>query len=210
MSTNEEPKIWRTLHLKFTLHGADSEQLSSMMRAAAPFYQMFGTAHFRLLRNADDPTKFIQVIEYETPELLSSTANRWRATRASKPICKCGARCCPARSKWMCIRRFSPPPARPREGGLKKRRSPSCRQAVLTSLGKSAASTSGAPAFAKFEQEGRPRGSRRRPVHRNAGPFGPGACYSVIRKSGYRFSEKIMLKQKARAGCRSNHNSIPL
>ena len=68
MSTNEEPKIWRTLHLKFTLHGADSEQLSSMMRAAAPFYQMFGTAHFRLLRNADDPTKFIQVIEYETPE----------------------------------------------------------------------------------------------------------------------------------------------
>ena len=34
----------------------------------APFFQMFGTAHFRLLRNADDPTKFIQVIEYETPE----------------------------------------------------------------------------------------------------------------------------------------------
>ena len=68
MSTNEEPKIWRTLHLKFTLHGADSEQLSSMMRAAAPFYRMFGTAHFRLLRNADDATRFIQVIEYETPE----------------------------------------------------------------------------------------------------------------------------------------------
>ena len=39
-----------------------------MMRAAAPFYQMFGNANFRLLRNADDPTKFIQVIEYETPE----------------------------------------------------------------------------------------------------------------------------------------------
>ena len=29
----------------------------------------------------------------------------------------------------------------------------------------------------------------------------------MIRKSGIRFSEKIMLKQKARAGCRSNHNS---
>jgi hypothetical protein len=68
MSNSEEQKVWRTLHLKFTLHGADSEQLSSMMRAAAPFFQMFGTAHFRLLRNADDPTKFIQVIEYETPE----------------------------------------------------------------------------------------------------------------------------------------------
>src|SRR5208337_5327304 len=29
----------------------------------------------------------------------------------------------------------------------------------------------------------------------------------MIRKSGNRFSEKIMLKQKARAGYRSNHNS---
>ena len=29
----------------------------------------------------------------------------------------------------------------------------------------------------------------------------------MIRKSGIRFSEKIMLKQKARAGCRSNRNS---
>jgi hypothetical protein len=29
----------------------------------------------------------------------------------------------------------------------------------------------------------------------------------MIRKSGNRFSEKIMRKQKARAGCRLNHNS---
>ena len=32
------------------------------------------------------------------------------------------------------------------------------------------------------------------------------ACPDLIR-GGIRFSEKIMLKQKARAGCRSNHNS---
>jgi quinol monooxygenase YgiN len=68
MSDEEVKKIWRTLHLKFTLPGADSEQLSSLMRSAAPFFQMFGNAHFRLLQNADDPTKFIQVIEYETHE----------------------------------------------------------------------------------------------------------------------------------------------
>ncbi len=36
------------------------------MRSAAPFFQIFGNANFRLLRNADDPTRFIQVIEYET------------------------------------------------------------------------------------------------------------------------------------------------
>ena len=31
--------------------------------------------------------------------------------------------------------------------------------------------------------------------------------WSMIRKSSNRFSEKITLKQKARAGCRPNHNS---
>ncbi len=58
----------RTLHLRFTFPGADAQQLLSLMRAAAPFYQMFGNAELKLLRNADDPGKFIQVIEYETPE----------------------------------------------------------------------------------------------------------------------------------------------
>jgi quinol monooxygenase YgiN len=66
--SNEDVKVWRTLHLKFTLPGADSDQLRALMRAAAPFYQLFGNANFRLLRNADDATKFIQVIEYETHE----------------------------------------------------------------------------------------------------------------------------------------------
>jgi hypothetical protein len=65
---NDEAKLRRTLHLRFTLPGADTAQLSALMRASAPFYQLFGNAEFRLLRNADDPTKFIQVIEYETPE----------------------------------------------------------------------------------------------------------------------------------------------
>ncbi len=68
MNDNTDKTVRRTLHLRFTLPGADSDQLSALMRASAPFYQMFGNAQFRLLRNADDPTKFIQVIEYETPE----------------------------------------------------------------------------------------------------------------------------------------------
>jgi quinol monooxygenase YgiN len=66
--SNDDVKVWRTLHLKFTLPGANSDQLLTLMRTAAPFFQMFGNAHFRLLRNADDQTKFIQVIEYETQE----------------------------------------------------------------------------------------------------------------------------------------------
>ena len=68
MNDNNDKTVRRTLFLRFTLPGADSDQLSSLMRAAMPFYQMFGNAQFKLLRNADDPAKFIQVIEYETPE----------------------------------------------------------------------------------------------------------------------------------------------
>src|SRR5262249_61180058 len=93
MSNNEEPKLWRTLHLKFTLHGADSEQLSSMMRAAAPFYKMFATALFRLLRNADDPTKSIKVIKYKTPKSFELNRQPLPSTRRSQPylrLCRAG------------------------------------------------------------------------------------------------------------------------
>jgi hypothetical protein len=63
--SNEETKVRRTLHLRFTVPSADSGQLAAMIKAAAPFYQMFGNARVRLLQNADDPAKYIQEIEYE-------------------------------------------------------------------------------------------------------------------------------------------------
>jgi hypothetical protein len=66
--SNESTTVRRTLHLSFTLPAANSEQLAAMIKAAAPFYQMFGNAQARLLQNVDDPAKFIQVIEYEAHE----------------------------------------------------------------------------------------------------------------------------------------------
>jgi hypothetical protein len=66
--SNKEAKIRRTLQLRFTLPSADSTQLAGMIKAAAPFYQMFGNAEVRLLQNVDDPARFIQVIEYEADE----------------------------------------------------------------------------------------------------------------------------------------------
>jgi hypothetical protein len=65
--SNDE-KVKRTLHLRFTLPSGDSGQLAAMIKAAAPFYQMFGNAQVRLLQNVDDPGKFIQEIEYEAHE----------------------------------------------------------------------------------------------------------------------------------------------
>lgn len=64
----DETTVRRTLHLKFTLPAADSKQMAAMIKAAAPFYQMFGNARVRLLQNVDDPGKFIQEIEYEAHE----------------------------------------------------------------------------------------------------------------------------------------------
>ena len=65
----EEPKIRRTLHFKFTLAGA-SEQMIAMIKSAAPMYQMFADARVRLLQNVDDPSRFLQEIEYDAPESL--------------------------------------------------------------------------------------------------------------------------------------------
>jgi hypothetical protein len=67
--SNGEAKIRRTLHFKFTLAGA-SEQMISMMKSSAPLYQMFSDAKVRLLQNVDDPSRFLQEIEYEAPEAL--------------------------------------------------------------------------------------------------------------------------------------------
>jgi hypothetical protein len=58
-------KVVRTLHLKFTMPGADPAQLSAMMKSAKPFWEFFGTMRMHLLQNVDDPGRFIQVIDYE-------------------------------------------------------------------------------------------------------------------------------------------------
>ena len=68
MANEEAAKVRRTLQLRFTLPTADSTQLAAMIKAAAPFYQMFGKAEVRLLQNVDDPAKFVQIIEYEADE----------------------------------------------------------------------------------------------------------------------------------------------
>jgi len=69
-------KVVRTLHLKFTMTGADPAQLSAMMKSAQPFWEFFGTMRMRLLQNVDDPGRFIQVIDYETDEALELNRQR--------------------------------------------------------------------------------------------------------------------------------------
>ena len=67
---NDGNTVRRTLHCRFSLAGADSAHLLQLMKAAAPFYEAFGNARMRLLQNVDDPSRFIQIIEYDAPKSL--------------------------------------------------------------------------------------------------------------------------------------------
>ena len=69
-------KVRRVLHLKFTFTGADPAQILAMVKAATPFYELFGSRHIRLLQNVDDPTRFIQVIDYDADEAFELNRQR--------------------------------------------------------------------------------------------------------------------------------------
>jgi hypothetical protein len=68
---SQDAKIRRTLHFRFTLAGA-TEQMVAMIKSSAPLYQMFGDAEVRLLQNVDDPSRFLQEIEYDAPAAIET------------------------------------------------------------------------------------------------------------------------------------------
>jgi hypothetical protein len=73
---NDDPKVRRTLLIRITLPAADPANVLSLVRAATPFYELFGGTRVRLLRNVDDSSRFVQVIEYETAEALELNRQR--------------------------------------------------------------------------------------------------------------------------------------
>ncbi len=70
------PKVRRTLQFRFTLPGANPAHIASMLKAAAPFYEVFGAGRTRLIQNVDDPARFVQEIEYELPEMVEFNRQR--------------------------------------------------------------------------------------------------------------------------------------
>jgi hypothetical protein len=76
-------KAKRVLFLKVRTPSADAATLlMSMMNNAAPLYKAFGDAKIRLLRNADDPAQFLQVIEYQADPAIELN----RQKLASEPM----------------------------------------------------------------------------------------------------------------------------
>jgi hypothetical protein len=68
--------VRRILHFKFTLPAADPQHLLTLVKASAPFLEVFGGKSVRLLQNVDDPARFVQVIDYETDESMELNRQR--------------------------------------------------------------------------------------------------------------------------------------
>jgi len=79
---DEVAKVRRTLLLRLKAPTQDAAQvLGSMMRNTAAMYNAFGDAKVRLLRNADDQTQFLQIIEFQADQAVE----RSRQKMASDP-----------------------------------------------------------------------------------------------------------------------------
>ena len=72
-----ETTMRRTLQFKFTLPSQDATHLLSLLTAARPFHEAFGGKKFRLLRNVDDPARYVHEIEYETHEAFEFNRQRF-------------------------------------------------------------------------------------------------------------------------------------
>jgi hypothetical protein len=72
----EGANVRRIVQIKVRTPGADYTQLLALAKTAIPFFRALGGARVRLLRNVDDPTQFIQAIDYETDEALELNRHR--------------------------------------------------------------------------------------------------------------------------------------
>jgi hypothetical protein len=63
--TNDQAKAKRVLQIKLKAASPDASSIAiSMLKNTIPFFNTFGEANVRLLRNVDDPAQFLQLIEY--------------------------------------------------------------------------------------------------------------------------------------------------
>lgn len=58
----------RILHLRCATRTGSVDELSGFLREAVPFYESLQGVRVQLLRNIDEPSRYIEVITYETTE----------------------------------------------------------------------------------------------------------------------------------------------
>ncbi len=74
------------VHLRIQTKDSGGETLRSFLRAAVPFYEAPRGIAVRLLRNRADPTRFLEVIEYEDEEAFEKDAVRVRSDPEMKRL----------------------------------------------------------------------------------------------------------------------------
>lgn len=69
METRERRRAGRNwiLHLRIRVVEENQEKLLAFLREALPFYEQPGI-RIRLLRNREDPSRFIEIVEYDDRE----------------------------------------------------------------------------------------------------------------------------------------------
>jgi hypothetical protein len=66
-------RIARVLQLRFTVPAGEPETFVSLIKATEPYYELFGGRQVRLLQNVDQPSQFIQIIDYEIDQTLETS-----------------------------------------------------------------------------------------------------------------------------------------
>jgi hypothetical protein len=67
--------VTRFLHVRFRAPATDAAQLLPLMKAALPMLEALG-ARVRLMRNADDPSQFVQIVEYQMDPHLEASRQK--------------------------------------------------------------------------------------------------------------------------------------
>jgi len=73
MAKDSEKRVPRVLQLRFTLPTADPTQFVTFIKATEPYYELFGGKEVRLLQNVDNPSQFIQIVDYEIHESFETS-----------------------------------------------------------------------------------------------------------------------------------------
>jgi quinol monooxygenase YgiN len=74
---DESVKVRRTLLLRLKAPTPDAAKvLGAMMQNTAAMYQAFGDAKVQLLRNADDPSQFLQIIEFQSDQAVERSRQK--------------------------------------------------------------------------------------------------------------------------------------
>ena len=74
---DQSAKVRRTLLLRLKAPTPDAAKvLGSMMQNTAAMYQAFGDAKVRLLRNADDQTQLLQIIEFQADQAVERSRQK--------------------------------------------------------------------------------------------------------------------------------------